>query len=203
MAFLARQIGPDTLPEAVYHFRRVCSLVMEDPAMTDFAKNALVPLVLRLGLAVIFLYHGLDKVTPAHEWGAAWSDHFPMTLQLATAWGEVLCGLALLVGFWTRLAAAGGVCIVAGAIYFIHGRYGFGLQTGDPNQLGYEYKLALLVMCLALLLLGGGTLAVDWLLEGRAARSLLSMVAWASGLRKSDSGAARAADSRSVLAGKS
>jgi putative oxidoreductase len=175
---------------------------MEDFPMNGFAKNALVPLVLRVGLAAIFLYHGLDKVKPVHHWGAAWSDHFPLALQLVTAWGELLCGAALLVGYLTRLAAAGGAGIAAGAIYFIHGKYGFGLQTGDAFQQGYEYKFAVLIMCMAVVLLGGGTLALDWLLRGRAARSLLSLISWARRGCMAGAGAEPAPDSQAVLSGK-
>jgi uncharacterized membrane protein YphA (DoxX/SURF4 family) len=131
--------------------------------MNGFARNALVPLLLRLGLAAIFIYHGLEKVSAEHRWGAAWHQSLPAPLQFGTAWVELLSGFALLAGFLTRLAAAAEGLITAGAIYFIHGQYGFALQTGDAFKLGYEYKLALLVMCVAVLLLGGGTLALDWL----------------------------------------
>jgi putative oxidoreductase len=135
--------------------------------MNGFAKNSLVPLVLRLGLAAIFLYHGMEKVSEAHHWGTAWSPSLPAPLQFATALVELLSGLALLAGFLTRLAAAAGGLITAGAIYFVHGQYGFGLQTGDAFKQGYEYKFALLVMCAAVLLLGSGTLALDWLFRSR------------------------------------
>jgi putative oxidoreductase len=165
--------------------------------MNGFVQNALVPLLLRLGLAVIFLYHGLEKVSPGHQWGASWHGDFPMTLQLVTAWGELLCGLGLLAGYLTRLAAAAGVAITAGAIYLIHGQYGFGLQTGDAFQQGYEYKLALLVMCTAVLLLGGGTLALDWYVRARAAKPFQNRKAWAGDRQEA------AADSKPVLAGKS
>jgi uncharacterized membrane protein YphA (DoxX/SURF4 family) len=165
--------------------------------MNGFVQNALVPLLLRLGLAVIFLYHGLEKVSPEHQWGASWHGDFPMTLQLVTAWGELLCGLGFLTGYLTRLAAAAGAVITAGAIYLIHGKYGFGLQTGEAFQQGYEYKLALLVMCTAVLLLGGGTLALDWYARTRAAKPFQN--------RKSCSGDGQdsADHSRPVLAGKS
>jgi len=37
------------------------------------AKNTLVPLILRLALGVVFVYHGLGKVTPENDWGASWA----------------------------------------------------------------------------------------------------------------------------------
>lgn len=127
-------------------------------------KQTLIPLVLRLGLAVIFIYHGLEKVTAEGNLaGAAWMrqapDPLPAVAQMAVAWGELLGGIALLFGFLTRLAAAGIALIMLGAIYTVTGANGFSLL-----QRGYEYNFAILVMCLALILSGGGTLAVDrWL----------------------------------------
>jgi putative oxidoreductase len=140
-----------------------------------FCKNLLVPLLLRGGLAVIFIYHGLEMVNQDTEWGAAWADRAyqaqdkpvpdylqPKTTQLAVGWGELLGGIALALGFLTRLAALGIVAIMAGAIYYVHLPNGFSVLKG-----GYEYNFAILVMCAAVILLGGGTLAVDRLFRLR------------------------------------
>ena len=124
------------------------------------AKNTLVPLILRLGLAVIFIYHGMGKIQKeGAEFGAAWmkgDDAQPAIVQMLVAWGELIGGIALALGFLTRFAAIGIALIMAGAIWTVHGPKGFGLQHG-----GYEYNFAILVMCAAVFLLGGGTLAVD------------------------------------------
>jgi putative oxidoreductase len=77
-------------------------------------------------------------------------------LQLAIAWGELVGGIAMLVGFLTRLAALGLIAIMAGAIATVHWPHGFSLQTG-----GYEYNLTLIVMCLCLFLGGPGPLSID------------------------------------------
>jgi putative oxidoreductase len=125
-------------------------------------KGTLGPLVLRIGLAVIFIYHGLGKVNADTNWGSAWNPGLPPYQQVAVAWGELLGGAALAVGFLTRLAALGIIAIMAGAIYTVHGQNGFALvNPSQPGKLGFEYNFALIVMSLALVLLGGGTLAVD------------------------------------------
>jgi uncharacterized membrane protein YphA (DoxX/SURF4 family) len=85
-------------------------------------------------------------------------DQLHLGIQVAVAWGEVLCGIALLVGFLTRLAAFAMVLIQAGAIYTVTRYQGFEATGG-----GYEYNIALLTMCLALIISGGGWLSVDWL----------------------------------------
>jgi uncharacterized membrane protein YphA (DoxX/SURF4 family) len=38
-----------------------------------FAKNTLAPLILRLALAAVFIYHGVDKVVTGSDWGATWA----------------------------------------------------------------------------------------------------------------------------------
>ena len=82
---------------------------------TQFCKNALVPLLLRLALAAIFIFHGLALVGgPDHQWGAAWNrsaEAPPAPAQLTVAWGELIGGIALAVGFLTRLAAVGIIII--------------------------------------------------------------------------------------------
>lgn len=131
--------------------------------LDQVCKNTLVPLVLRFGLAVIFIYHGLGKVNADTGWGSAWHPNLPTAQQIPVAWGELLGGVALALGFLTRLAAVGIIIIMAGAILTVHGSHGFGLQ----NQ-GYEYNFALITLCLGVVLLGGGTVAVDrFIFQGR------------------------------------
>src|SRR5262249_26472537 len=83
-----------------------------------FAKNTLVPLILRAGLAVIFVFHGLGKVNAETEWGWSWhpggQDAMAGPLQMAVAWGELVGGIALGLGLLTRLAALGIAAIMAG-----------------------------------------------------------------------------------------
>ncbi len=168
----------------------------------------LAPLVLRLALAAIFIYHGNQKVFgPNSDLGASWateawarqnaiprelvdriqeaprasaeakaevlagvadgySQHAqapPAALtawhwtQYAVAWGELLGGVALLIGLLTRLAALGLIIIQVGAIWTVTAMRGFSLAGSG----GYEYNLALIAMCLALVIMGGGYWAAD------------------------------------------
>jgi uncharacterized membrane protein YphA (DoxX/SURF4 family) len=42
----------------------------------SFAKNSLAPLILRLALAAVFIYHGVDKVlATGSDWGATWATN--------------------------------------------------------------------------------------------------------------------------------
>ena len=121
------------------------------------AKNTLVPLVLRLALAAIFTYHGGTLVTPDKGWGANWmKEPQPAPVQLAVAWGELVGGIAMFFGFLTRLAALGLIAIMAGAIYLVHWPNGFDVTKG-----GYEFNMLIIAVCIALVLMGPGTVAVD------------------------------------------
>jgi putative oxidoreductase len=132
-----------------------------------FAKNVIVPLLLRLGLAAVFIFHGYGKISGPGV-GANWmqgQDALPSILQLAVAWGELLGGLAVAVGFLTRLAALGLIAIMAGAIATVHFAHGFALPQG------YEYNFVLIIMCAGLVLGGPGPLAVDRIFRLRDRRT--------------------------------
>jgi putative oxidoreductase len=131
-------------------------------------KNTLAPLLFRLALAAIFIFHGFHKVgDEGNEMGLSWMDQMAKkqgkdssdtsrALQAAVAWGELVGGIALAVGFLTRLAALGIIAIMAGAIATVHGPHGFNLQAG-----GYEYNMLIIVAGVVLVLTGPGPLAVD------------------------------------------
>jgi putative oxidoreductase len=133
------------------------------------SKNTVVPLILRLGLAAIFIFHGSQKVHPDSDWGATWAKQMPdppnAPAQLAVAWGELIGGMALAVGLLTRLAALGIALIMAGAIYTTTGPKGFNSLDG-----GYEYNFLIIIVCISLILIGGGTLAVDRIFRMRRRR---------------------------------
>jgi putative oxidoreductase len=127
----------------------------------------LAPLVLRLGLAVIFIFHGAIKLGQGK--GTEWMKDLPETTQLLVAWGELLGGIALGVGFLTRLAALGIIAIMVGAIYTVTGAEDL-VQTSltrtgyDFMHVAAEYNFIIIMMCVALILLGSGRVSVDHLL---------------------------------------
>jgi len=85
--------------------------------------------------------------------------------QMAVAWGELLGGVAILLGLLTRLSAVGMFIIQVGAILTVTGARGFSFVGG-----GYEYNLALAAMCLVMALEGGGHFSLDhwWKTRGKA-----------------------------------
>ncbi len=109
-------------------------------------------LFLRIGLGVIFIYHGFGKVFGAGtSLGTAWNPSLPTVIQVLVAWGEFIGGLAILSGFLTGAASAGIIIIMLGAIFTVHGKNGFSLMKH-----GFEYNFALIMMGLALIASGAG-----------------------------------------------
>jgi putative oxidoreductase len=113
------------------------------------------PLLLRAALAAVFIYHGLDKVSPDKGYGTSWHPDLPMALQVLVAWGELLGGVAVALGILTRYAAIGLIIIMIGAIVTVHGKHGF----SGPG--GYEYNFVIILVAGALALSGPGTFSLD------------------------------------------
>jgi uncharacterized membrane protein YphA (DoxX/SURF4 family) len=125
--------------------------------------------LLRLGLAAIFIFHGFLKL--AQGGGSNWHAQLDELTQIAVTWGELICGFLLLIGFVSRMAALGGTVIQVGAIVLQTGHWDF-INTDyiPPNAnltpTGYEYNVALIVMCLAILAMGSGKVSLDYLFFG-------------------------------------
>ncbi|HBO97248.1 MAG TPA: hypothetical protein DE315_06155 [Candidatus Omnitrophica bacterium] len=111
---------------------------------------------LRLGLGIIFTYHGFGKVFgEGTGMGTAWNPGLPVVLQTLVAWGEFLSGIAILTGFLVEAGAVVITIIMLGAIVMVHGKNGFGMMNG-----GFEYNFALIAMALALIATGPGPFSI-------------------------------------------
>jgi uncharacterized membrane protein YphA (DoxX/SURF4 family) len=138
------------------------------------SKNVLAPFILRVPLGLIFAYHGGMKI--AQDFGAGWYPNFPAGAQMVVAWGECIGGLALLAGLFSRLAALGISLIMSSAILlffslgkpeFIPDNLALGAHGFNLWIISYEYNVAIVAMCLAVVCLGGGRLSVDYYLWHR------------------------------------
>jgi putative oxidoreductase len=127
----------------------------------------LAPLVLRLTLALIFVTSGYTKIVQAFPL----TEKLSLGVQTAVGWGEFLCGLALLVGLLSRVAAAGIIVIMVGAIALVTGGYDLIPMDFGPGNQGLNMKVggqalnfAVIGLALALILLGSGMFSLDHLL---------------------------------------
>ncbi|MEX0661531.1 MAG: DoxX family protein [Balneolaceae bacterium] len=119
-------------------------------------------LILRLGIATSFLYHGIDKLK---MWKMEPSEEMPSSmlniLRLLSI-VEPLGAIALIGGFLTELASIGFIIIMLGAIN-LKARQ-MKKKFGEPG--GWELDVVLLAGCVTLVLTGAGTISVDHLLFG-------------------------------------
>jgi putative oxidoreductase len=89
----------------------------------------------------------------------------PPAATVLAAFVECVGGLALLVGFLARPAAAGIIVIMLVAITKVHWKNGFFLATAPGQGNGWEFNFVLIAMALAVLIGGAGALSVDVLLR--------------------------------------
>lgn len=113
-------------------------------------------LVLRLALGLAMTVHGYEKLFPHGALHAF--EHFvatlglPRPLGIISAYTEFIGGILLLVGLFTRLAAA----LVA--INMLVAFFTVGIHAGFGT---YNYILALAAIAIMLVLTGAGAMALD------------------------------------------
>jgi len=137
--------------------------------MTDSSNYPgydLAALLLRVGLGVMFIAHGLLKLTVFTLAGTAQfftQVGFPSWLAYPITFGEILGGALLILGFHSRYVAAATVPILLGAV-FVH--WGNGWLFTAANG-GWEYPAFLTVTAAAVALLGDGRYSVRKLIRNR------------------------------------
>lgn len=122
--------------------------------------------LLRIVIGVIFALHGWQKLVHF----AAWQGHVAqlgipepeIAAWLAIA-GELLGGIGLVVGRFTRVAASGAASVMLVAIASEHLTHGLFAQQG-----GFEYPLVLLCVAIVFVAVGGGYFSADRFLRERA-----------------------------------
>ncbi len=128
-----------------------------------------VALVLRLALGIVMFPHGAQKLLGWFGGRGLFGTielfsqmGFPSILTVLVTMGEFFGGLGLLVGFLTRVAAAGIGIIMLGALLLVHWSNGFfmnwaGKQAGE----GFEFHILAVGLAVALIIRGGGKSSLD------------------------------------------
>jgi len=131
--------------------------------------------VIRVTLGVIFFAHGAQKV---FGWFGGYglkgttgyfvSIGLPLPVAYAACFLELLGGIGLLLGLFTRLAALAIIAMMAGAIAKVHWPHGFFInwELAPGKGHGLEANLAFIAMAVACVIAGGGALSLDALLMG-------------------------------------
>jgi len=133
-------------------------------------------LILRLGLGVVMLPHGLQKTLGLFGgYGFAGTYGFftdkmgvPGMAAVLVILAESLGALGLILGFLTRLGALGIGMVMAGAVAMVHWPNGFFMNwAGSQAGEGFEYHLLAIAIALVLLIKGGGAASIDRQIAGR------------------------------------
>ena len=133
-------------------------------------------LLLRLVAGLIFVPHGWSKVAGeggASAFAASMVAEYgiPLLLGHLAAWAEVVGAALLIAGLFTRLDALllAGTMFVAAFVVSLPDAM-FEIPPGSIKLFvalrGIELPLAMLAICVALVLLGGGRFSLDYALSG-------------------------------------
>jgi putative oxidoreductase len=124
--------------------------------MIDTRTAPYAALLLRLSLGGLFLAHAGLKLmvfTPAGTAKFFASVGLPPALAYVTITAEVVGGIALILGVWTRFVAVALIPVLLGAIATVHGQAGFFFNNANG---GWEYPAFWVVALIVQALLGGG-----------------------------------------------
>jgi putative oxidoreductase len=134
--------------------------------------GTIVPLILRLTLAIVMFPHGAQKVLGwfgGHGLKGTLAflakSGIPAPLALLAIAAEFLGPIGLALGLLTRVAALGVACVMLVAIVTVHRPHGFFMNwMGDQKGEGFEYHLLALGIALALIIGGAGLWSLDAML---------------------------------------
>ncbi len=117
-------------------------------------------LLIRIASGLAFLYHGSAILFGA--FGGPGPDkfaglmHAPVLIAYLVGLAQVVGGLAILIGLFTRIGAVCVAIVMLGAIFLVHLPHGF-----DINQDGAEYALTQFLIAIALILTGAGSYSLS------------------------------------------
>ena len=121
-------------------------------------------LALRVAVGAIFFVHGTQKWA---MWKMQPSEQMPagmLTLMKFLSIVEPLGALAVLGGFFTQLAAAGLGIIMIGAITLK--KMMIKIPFSAQDKTGWEFDFIILAACIALFVLGAGSIGLDEIIFG-------------------------------------
>jgi putative oxidoreductase len=133
--------------------------------------------VLRVLLGIVIFPHGAQKLlgwfggggfTASMRWFES-SFHIPTIFALLAILAESVGAVALIAGFFTRVAALAVSVNMLVAVALVHGKVGFFMNWGGTAKgEGFEYHILAVAIGIALMIKGGGR----WSLDGVIARKL-------------------------------
>lgn len=133
--------------------------MMADIEMNKWSCCA--PVILRVALGIIFLWHGYDKVFTKGISGITdflSSLGFPLATFFAyvLSYGEIIAGILLILGLFTYIAAKYAAIVSFVAFFTVHLANGFSAADG-----GYEFIMLIFAAAVSIGLTGPGDYSLD------------------------------------------
>jgi putative oxidoreductase len=135
--------------------------------------------ILRVLLGIAIFPHGAQKLLGWFGGGGfdASMRMFESNFQIPTIFAllailaESIGAVALIAGFFTRVAALAISVNMVIAVYFVHLKNGFFMNwMGTAKGEGFEYHILAVAIGLALMITGGGRWSVDGVIAGKLKR---------------------------------
>jgi putative oxidoreductase len=123
-------------------------------------KTAIVSLIMRVVLGILFIFHGVDKFQMGLGNVEAWfgSIGIPEFMAYVVAALEFVGGIMLILGLFTRYVAGLFVIMLIGAI--VTAKLSVGL-LGNGQMAGYELDLGFILIALYLVVAEQSPLSAD------------------------------------------
>ena len=126
-----------------------------DARLSQHSLHDIANMGMRATIGVIFIVHGLGKFNPGFAGFLTGGLGFPAEMQIPIALAEVVPGILLLIGIFTRMSASLLSIVMIGAIFYVK-------QAGSlTGERGFELDLILLASCLVVIVAGPGRVSVS------------------------------------------
>ena len=120
--------------------------------------NDVVFMGLRSAIGAIFIVHGMSKFNPGFS-NFLTNMGLPVEMQIPIALAELVPGILLIIGVFSRLSASLLVIVMLGAIFHVKGAQSL---TGDG---GVELDLILLASSLVIMIVGPGRISLSQIIK--------------------------------------
>src|SRR5712691_10009806 len=139
-------------------------------------NGGVVPLILRLTLAVVMFPHGAQKTL---GWFGGYGFrgtmgfftgqlHIPALFAFLAITAEFAGSIGLVTGFLSRVSAFGIAVTMLVAALMVHATNGFFMNwAGNQKGEGFEFHLLAIGLALVVITSGGGRWSIDRVLAGR------------------------------------
>ena len=127
--------------------------------LCQYKLDDIVNVGMRAEIGVIFIAHGSGKLNAGFAGVLTGPLGCPAEMQIPIALAEMVPGILLLMGIFTRMSASLLSIVMLGAIFYVK-------QAGSlTGERGFEIDLILLASCLVVIVAGPGRVSVSHVIK--------------------------------------